>query len=262
VFRPESVSRHRGRKMRKEDLFFVLGAADPEMQAIEELLRDCGVQYAYATVGGVRVHPGNAYKADGYITPDGIDCVFADADWQGSFVLVECHISNRFPKIVVDHHRPGDPSYGKGPSKFWRASSLGQVWRLLGSLECFSLGASPDDGDTDAFLVATYGEDNTDPHMIPNAALIAAADHCLAAAYRGECPGVNPDALMAWRVRSRSDFQGRPESEVIRDIEAARVALRDADQIPLGVRPSLPTDPRSPGPVPARKRRELNRHGA
>lgn len=26
----------------------------------------------------------------------------------------------------------------------------------------------------------------------------AAADHCLAAAYRGECPGVDPDALMRW----------------------------------------------------------------
>jgi hypothetical protein len=30
--------------------------------------------------------------------------------------------------------------------------------------------------------------------------LAAAADHCLAAAYRGECPGVDPDALMRWRV--------------------------------------------------------------
>ena len=28
--------------------------------------------------------------------------------------------------------------------------------------------------------------------------LAAAADHCLAAAYRGECPGVDPDALMRW----------------------------------------------------------------
>src|SRR5690606_24433639 len=37
----------------------------------------------------------------------------------------------------------------------------------------------------------------------------AAADHCLGAAYRGECPGVDPDALMHWRVAQRATFQGR-----------------------------------------------------
>src|SRR5690606_4181877 len=30
----------------------------------------------------------------------------------------------------------------------------------------------------------------------------AAADHCLAAAYRGECPGIDPNALMRWRVET------------------------------------------------------------
>lgn len=51
--------------------------------------------------------------------------------------------------------------------------------------------------------------------------MIAAADHCLAAAYRGECPGVDPDHLMAWRVKTRAAFQGRTVAELEADIECA-----------------------------------------
>jgi hypothetical protein len=62
---------------------------------------------------------------------------------------------------------------------------------------------------------------------------IAAADHCLAAAYRGECPGVDPDELMRWRVRSRAAFQGRAVKEIVADIERSRKALRAAPIIEL-----------------------------
>jgi hypothetical protein len=41
--------------------------------------------------------------------------------------------------------------------------------------------------------------------------LAAAADHCLAAAYRGECHGVDPDALMRWRVE-KDFYSKRPKS--------------------------------------------------
>ena len=44
---------------------WVLGAGDPEMAAIEKLLQDAGEKFTHATVAGVRVHPGNAYKAEG-----------------------------------------------------------------------------------------------------------------------------------------------------------------------------------------------------
>src|SRR5690606_12426626 len=42
--------------------------------------------------------------------------------------------------------------------------------------------------------------------------LTAAADHCLGAAYRGECPGVDTDELLAYRVASRARFQHRVDS--------------------------------------------------
>jgi hypothetical protein len=46
-------------------------------------------------------------------------------------------------------------------------------------------------------------------HVVPHDfVLVAAADHCLAAAYRGECPGVDPDALMRWRVETRGGVEG------------------------------------------------------
>jgi hypothetical protein len=63
--------------------------------------------------------------------------------------------------------------------------------------------------------------------------LAAAADHCLAAAYRGECPGVDPDRLMRWRAESRAKFQGRPVEAVLADVERAREALRAAPEIDL-----------------------------
>jgi hypothetical protein len=63
--------------------------------------------------------------------------------------------------------------------------------------------------------------------------LVAAADHCLAAAYRGKCPGVEPDRLMRWRAESRAKFQGRSVEAVLADVERAREALRAAPEIEL-----------------------------
>src|SRR5690606_9451731 len=63
--------------------------------------------------------------------------------------------------------------------------------------------------------------------------LCAAADHCLGAAYRGECPGVDPDALMRWRAESRAKFQGRSVEEVLADVERAQDALRAAPELVL-----------------------------
>src|SRR5690606_18322240 len=62
----------------------------------------------------------------------------------------------------------------------------------------------------------------------------AAADHCLAAAYRGECPGVDPTALMVWRAETRAAFQGRSVEDILADVERARQALRKAPRIDLG----------------------------
>src|SRR5690606_34992551 len=58
--------------------------------------------------------------------------------------------------------------------------------------------------------------------------LIAAADHCPPAAYRGECPCVDPDVLLRWRAESRAKHQGRTVDEVLADVERALELLEDA----------------------------------
>ena len=175
-------------------LAFILGAADPEMAEIEAVIKRKGHVALYAAKEGRRVHPGNAYKADG---------VTGGALGSNPVHLVECQVE-RIDTTALDHHRPGDPGYGRAPAEFMEASSLGQVLAVLG-------------------LQPT-----------PQQRIIAAADHCLAAAYAGQCPGVDPNRLMEWRAANRAEFQGRPVREVIADVKRARAALKRADFVQYG----------------------------
>ena len=116
---------------------------------------------------------------------------------------------------IIDHHQPGHPGYGRPPDEYLEASSLGQTLAVLG--------VKP-----------------TDEHR-----LIAAADHCLAAAYANRCPGVDPSALAQWRAASRAKYQRRPVEKVLADIAAAKPVVASA-----------PTVPDLPGRV-----RDLRQHG-
>jgi hypothetical protein len=113
-------------------------------------------------IDGQRVRASEAYSEVSEIAiPDGIDTV----------VFVECNARisvNRPVKIInVDHHFKGDPGYGQPPAKFWSASSIGQAWMIV-------------KGDIEPPTFMKY---------------VAASDHCLYAAYNGQCPGVNPRRL-------------------------------------------------------------------
>jgi hypothetical protein len=241
---------------------YILGAPDPEMAAIEALVRAAGHVVAYATVDGRRVLPGNAYQA--CLPNAALEALYEDA---ATVILVECvdgdDLSPRDRVIRIDHHRPGDPGYGLPPSDFLRGSSLGQIVARLAQQ-----GALPDDWHrtrsenfpicrpgqigagsfSDAGLWAVglpddppvIGED-VGGHpvsagwlkaVIPEQVIImAAADHCLGSAYKGECPGVDPEALLAWRMVSRAAFQGRAVAEVEAETAAARQALRAAPML-------------------------------
>lgn len=124
--------------------------------------------------------------------------------------------------IVVDHHRKGDPGADCGPKDFLRGSSLGQVARLLG-IDVIMVGGEP----TLVFPPSAPWAEET---LNAGALLLAAAgDHCPGAAYRGECPGVDPDELGRWRAATRAAFQGQPFSAVLADVETARRCLRAAE---------------------------------
>ncbi len=272
------------RKNTMTSRLWILGASDPEMQAIEALLTERGEAVVYAArfgdpVGPRRVHPSEAYADD-------LTAIDGNGLWSGApggdpsqvtIYTVECALppgTGEAQHVTVDHHRPGDPGYGKPPREFLAASSIGQVIAELARLDLFSLGRLWDgglirsadagkvewpawheggyydaewDGIAGAFVMrgSTWAveldfsgcEDGSwDAHYaeIPrDLVLTAAADHCLGAAYRGECPGVDPDELMRWRAGSRAAFQGRSVEDVLADIGIAQSRIRKAPLIIL-----------------------------
>lgn len=216
-------------------VLWVLGAPDPEMEAIEGLLRDHGQEFRYAVdAAGNRVHPGNAYKMAPLAGPLPLRVIYVECDTDPPAAL------NGKPWVSrCDHHRPGDPGYGAWPGRFLDASSIGQVYGRLvgmrsGGSEDYSYSYGHRGGDWAAPIV-WYITDNRGavtevPHDI---VLAAAADHCLGAAYRGECPGVDPDELMQWRAAERARFQGRKIEHILGNIRATMAALRDAPEIEI-----------------------------
>jgi hypothetical protein len=182
---------------------FVLGAADAESAEIARVLRDAGeTAVEAARADGGRVVGGEAYRADRRRTLAGVPPGL-------KLVRVECEFSDGADPpgtIVADHHRPGDPGFDRPPGEFLEASSLGQVLRLL-------------------------GREPTSEQR-----LTAAADHCLAAAYGGRCPGIDPVELRRHRIRVRARSSGRTEDEVRTALGAAAAALLAAGWVEIGAR--------------------------
>lgn len=218
-----------------QHIIAVLGAADPEMQAIETLCRECGVEVVYALDStGERVTPRTAYSA---ATPRH-DLIWMNG--RGRILAIECdwqHLDGETGDVMrIDHHRLGDPGFGRPPQEFFGASSLGQVCAVLGLAilyahrddACVVLGEAEGQtgwdyawsgiGERDGVRVAPgatrwptgkHGlwpglacpEIGIDPHDV---LIAAAADHCLGAAFAGHCPGVSRDDVREYRARCAS----------------------------------------------------------
>lgn len=219
------------------DLIFILGAADPEMVAIEAAIRGVYAHYdetpyiVYAGFTGAdgtvaRCHGGVAYKGTHLIDESFVPCPIvnpADIDGvcgyseevsyedQDGFipVWVECAVQggDRKRGFVIDHHREGDPGYGKCPEKFWEASSIGQLHRLL----------------THSYWVdaevanAAFGEERF---------LVAASDHCPGHAFQGRCPGIDVVALKAFRAANSAAFNKMEPAVWLQVVEASIAKLR------------------------------------
>lgn len=232
----------------------ILGADTPKMQAIEGLLTEAGVPFVYGLHGGERVRSATAYRTDGLSgdIPPGAEVWVVEGDGPAVNALREAGHT----VVTIDHHRPGDPGYGRPPAEFLPASSIGQILVLMRKMlpehwPRAEMGSGF--GEDEAYLSGPYGEERTSPRKtyfdrddfddvgapwslgsmdegdwysleddgtwwlhwgeggcdvgsyyyaaaIPHdLVLAAAADYCLAAAIRGECPGVDPDDLMRWR---------------------------------------------------------------
>lgn len=168
-------------------MIVIFGGEDHEEQAARKVCKSLGVVTATATIGGKPCHAGNAYDADGNdLEPTAMPhevVLFECGDGAANGHGLTTHWGNddtppgavypkTFPVVAkCDHHRPGDYGYGMGPEKFWEASSIGQL--------CALLGVPP----TEELL------------------MVAAGDHCPAAAYRGLCPGIDAQQFKTHRIK-------------------------------------------------------------
>lgn len=176
---------------------YLLGADDPEMCTIEKILKKIRVSVAYASIDNTRVHPGNAYWAN---SVQGIGS-------EDTLVCIECRptfIPKGVKVITIDHHRPGDPGYNLGPDKFWEASSIGQLHKLLN--------IKPTDG----------------------VKIIAAMDHCFSAALRDECPEVFGLEVLLVGVAEVATRTKTGHGRVIQQIHHISGLLGKAPEIMIG----------------------------
>lgn len=180
---------------------FVLGAQDPEMREIERVLRRDKHSFVHAAYRGERCVARTAYEAGNVVRMSRaghpMPAVLLPA---APAVFVECTVQGHEPVMRVDHHHPGDPGYEKTAEAYLEGSSLGQVLRLL------------------------------EMEANETQRLLAAADHCLTAAYQGICPGVDPGELLFQRAAWQAKMSGRTLSDVVDGIfHAAKQVHRHYD---------------------------------
>lgn len=194
--------------MFSQTTLFILGPDDPEMKAIASLLQRTGMRFIYANHGNKRALPDTAYKANPPTIPPDIQQV----------VLVECkprRLSRSIKIIVIDHHKSGDPGYDEPPARYWQGSSLGQVYALLEA-------HVPD---------KLKGITRKEKRALE---VIAASDHCLAAAREGKCPGVTPQAVAQQQLHSIAEGTRRSEQEVRTAMKKAGKLIDSAPEIEIG----------------------------
>ncbi len=173
-----------------------LGSLDPEMYSIQTMLRGKGYRTAFAQRFRKRCVSGNAYLAENLSWAPGE---------HDQIVWVECRSTSYQTgrDLIVDHHNEGDPGYSAPPSEYWEGSSIGQIANMVGAKQ------------------ADYK-------------FVAAGDHCLSAAMRGECAGINPKELMSWRISARAAMARIQPWVLRRRIDRASERLQVLPRLNLG----------------------------
>ncbi len=171
---------------------FLLGWRDLEMSYIQKHLEANGIKYRWLQLasGQPLRGPGDAYK-----------CAWPTEELEPILVVVEAKpiVPDQPPagKEIrwIDHHFPEFPGYHMPPEKYWEASSLGQVLKMLGL------------------------EPSEEDHVV------AASDHNLVAAYDGRA-GVDPELVLRVRVREIAEYQKCPPERILEDIKQATEILK------------------------------------
>jgi hypothetical protein len=223
------------------DRLWLLGAADPEMERIEHLLKQTGEKFEYAMISGIRVNPSTAYMLRNI--PDEVTH------------LVECGTpeTGLLTRIVIDHHRPGDKGFNRSYREFLEASSIGQVISELAKLKKLNkldwgvtfkdsmddaIGNFRHSNEDDSWLCAVDAHEYEEGgevfwmqtyRMIPYEYVLAAAsDHCPTQAYKGICTGVEPNEVMRFRAENKAKFLRITAQQYIHRVERAMFYIKRA----------------------------------
>lgn len=128
-----------------KDLFFILGARDPEMREIARVLRAHEVRYGNAVRGFHPVKAGTAYDADNVVKdrmgrdgPSVPAVIPADA----RVVFVECSVRGITPAEVCDHHNAGTPGLRLRRASTCPGLHSARCWRCWNSSPRRSNGSS------------------------------------------------------------------------------------------------------------------------
>jgi len=186
-----------------ENTLFVLGAHDPEMKKIEDLLSLLGYSFSYALEGDIRTNVSTAYESEYFNF------------FQNNIIYIECsslYLSEN--SLSIDHHRLGDYGYDLDHNYFVEASSLGQFFRYILENDFYYV-------STVLKLEITPKKEILNPHMyfdkfwfldtvsgtvkIPEEiVLVSGIDHCLIDAYKGKCNGIDTENLLETRINQIS----------------------------------------------------------
>lgn len=252
----------------------ILGVRDQELRGIEKIIESLQIPAFYSLYNGRFVSATNAYEFNGLRQFCGQPHSLMELakDQNNIVVFVECYSQTivdqikavgGHPPLQVDHHYEGDVGFTIPPQRFLFGSSIGQfinelivTWHYR--LETFDW--SPwgptimlSDGlhfhQQQWIAVRTISKNQQEIAQVPQWILyIAAADHCLAAAYQGECPSIDPQELMNWRTQARAQYKNKTAQEIERMVDKTRRHIRrfvvdgvaDLSQQPITIYPELP----------------------
>ena len=254
---------------------FVLGSRDPEMDAIEAIARQSGARVCYACDGaGRRMMPGTEPSClDGGDLDSvayGATVILVEIPPSSDVYrhLAAAAITARGHMLAVDHHGDREEA-AYPPEEYMDASSLGQVIAFLAGSgvggdglpaewgQPFDLTGYPDEIDCGEFVLPEesgetgYSDADEDRaaeavymgvgsnlvvRVPPVLCALAAADHCLRAAYAGNCPGadLSPGSAgyLADMEATRVAFlPSCPAEDFPALIETARQTLREAPDL-------------------------------
>ena len=201
-----------------ENTLFVLGAHDPEMKKIEEILFLLGYSFSHALQGSERSNVSNAYASSHFDF------------FESSIIYVECnavHQSNK--EVVIDHHNEGDFGYALDYTDFVEASSLGQFFKyiVMNDFEyvttLLQLNVTPKKERLEEHMYYDNGwflDTEMGTVLIPeDIVLLAGIDHCLIDAYKGKCLGIDTNDLFNVRLKQISKDLSLPLSHLLGLVE-------------------------------------------